>query len=392
MPSRRSHTKSRKGCLECKRRHVKCDESIPKCTLCRKRKLDCKYPPPNEDEDSPGASSSAHDETDSGTVTPSRDFPQATRLLETRLFHQYMTSTYHTLSQDGLSAHHLSMTIPRMAASCPYLLDSIHAFSALHLASIETDNRTSWLNHAVQYQSQACAGLSKVLPEISPPDYEPAFVSSIIIMLFAMGSRVLSLETRPLDPLLVVLEARTLMSGPAMLLSRILEAGVGSRLDGWLCAPDTQETLEAEKHDHGSYPVESTHVLFTLHKDIVTSLVRLHSIIDTRKGSDQPIYLATWQQLHEAIEPWPKIGPHGGPLAWPLFLSDKFSSLLKHGDWIARILFLHFGISMRLLCHRWYVRDWGRRLVLATLEALDKVPQEWEETISWIRRAAARED
>lgn len=47
----------------------------------------------------------------------------------------------------------------------------------------------------------------------------------------------------------MVLEARTLMSGPAMLLSRILEAGVGSQLDGWLCAPDTQETLEAEKHD-----------------------------------------------------------------------------------------------------------------------------------------------
>lgn len=211
-------------------------------------------------------------------------------------------------------------------------------------------------------------------------------------MLFAMGSRVLSLETRPLDPLSVVLEARTLMSGPAMLLSRILEAGVDSQLDGWLCVPDTQEILEAGEHDHGSYPVESTHVLFTLHKDIVTSLVRLHSIIDTKKGSDQQIYLATWQQLHQAIEPWPKIGPHGGPIAWPLFLSDKFSSLLKHGDWIARILFLHFGIAMRLLCHRWYVRDWGRRLVLATLKALDKVPREWEETISWIRRAVARED
>lgn len=198
--------------------------------------------------------SSAQDETESGTVTPSRDFPQATRLLETRLFHQYMTSTYQTLSQDGLSAHHLSMTIPRMAASCHYLLDSIHAFSALHLASVETDNRASWLNHAVRYQSQACAGLSKVLPEISPPDYEPAFVSSIIIMLFAMGSRVLSLETRPLDPVSVVLEARTLMSGPAMLFSRILEGGVDTQLDGWLCAPDTQESLETMRHDQYGIP------------------------------------------------------------------------------------------------------------------------------------------
>ncbi|CAG8897550.1 unnamed protein product [Penicillium egyptiacum] len=376
MPLRRSHTKSRKGCLECKRRHVKCDEGIPKCTLCKKRKLECRYPHPNEGEDSPMASSSAQDETESGTVTPPRDFPLATRLLETRLFHQYLTSTYHTLSRDGLSAHHLSMTIPRMAASCPYLLDSIHAFSALHLASVETDNRASWLDHAVRYQSQACAGLSKVLPEMSPQDYEPAFVSSIIIMLFAIGSRVLSLEARPLDPLLVVLEARTLISGPAMLFSRIKEGGIDAQLDGWLCAPDTQESLESGKND----------------QDIMTSLARLHSIIDTRKGSDQPTYCATWQQLQQAIEPWPKIGPHGGPLAWPLFLSDKFSSLLQHGDWIARVLFLHYGVAMRLLCHRWYVRDWGRRLVWATLQQLDEIPQDWEETISWIRRAAARED
>lgn len=73
-------------------------------------------------------------------------------------------------------------------------------------------------------------------------------------MLFAMGSRVLYLETRPLDPLSVVLEARTLMSGPAMLLSRIIEAGVDSQLDGWLCAPNTQETFETMENDEYGYP------------------------------------------------------------------------------------------------------------------------------------------
>ena len=68
-------------------------------------------------------------------------------------------------------------------------------------------------------------------------------------MLFAIGSRVLSLENQPLDPLLVVLEARTLISGPAMLFSRINEGGVDAQLDGWLCAADTQESLERGKHN-----------------------------------------------------------------------------------------------------------------------------------------------
>lgn len=122
------------------------------------------------------------------------------------------------------------------------------------------------------------------------------------------------------------------------------------------------------------------------------SLDRLHSAMGIQTGSNQPIYQATWQQLRQAIEPWPKIGSHGGPIAWPLFLDDKFSSLLQNGDWIARVLFLHYGIAMRLLCHRWYVRDWGRRLVMATLEQLDKIPLEWEDIISWIRRDIERED
>ncbi|KAJ5558191.1 hypothetical protein N7461_002163 [Penicillium sp. DV-2018c] len=321
------------------------------------------------------ASSAGQDETESATVTTAVD-PQTVRLLEARLLHQWMTSTYHTLSQDGLSAHHLSMIIPRMASTCPYLLDSIHALSALHLASIETDNRVSWIDSAVEYQSQACSGLSKVLANISPPDYEPAFVASIFIMLLAMGVRVLSLDNRPMDPLSVVLEVRTLMSGPAMLFSRINEAGSDAQLDGWLCVPETEENLEAGEHK----------------QDILKSLDRLHSIIHTYEGPHQPIYQITWQQLHQAIEPWPKLGHHGGPIAWPLHLEAKFLSLLQDGDWVARVLFLHYGIAMRLLCQRWYVRDWGRRLVMATLESLDEIPQEWEETTSWIRRAAERED
>ena len=127
-------------------------------------------------------------------------------------------------------------------------------------------------------------------------------------------------------------------------------------------------------------------------RDIITSLDRLRTTIDLKKGPHHLAYQATWQQLYQAIEPWPKIGPQGGPLAWPLFLSDEFFTLIQNDDWIARILFLHYGMAMRLLCHRWYVRDWGRRLVLATLEPLDEIPQEWKDTISWIRQAAERED
>ncbi|KAL6890940.1 hypothetical protein GGI43DRAFT_210686 [Trichoderma evansii] len=40
---RRSHEKSRKGCLRCKKQRKKCDEVFPVCTRCKKRNHECQY-------------------------------------------------------------------------------------------------------------------------------------------------------------------------------------------------------------------------------------------------------------------------------------------------------------------------------------------------------------
>jgi hypothetical protein len=45
---RKGHTKSRKGCLSCKRRRVKCPETLPECDNCRRLGLSCHYPKGNE--------------------------------------------------------------------------------------------------------------------------------------------------------------------------------------------------------------------------------------------------------------------------------------------------------------------------------------------------------
>lgn len=42
-PPRRSHTKSRRGCRQCRNRHIKCDETQPRCTHCSRHDLTCVY-------------------------------------------------------------------------------------------------------------------------------------------------------------------------------------------------------------------------------------------------------------------------------------------------------------------------------------------------------------
>jgi hypothetical protein len=42
-PPRKSHTKSRKGCRTCKKRHIRCDENFPQCKNCSKHNCRCDY-------------------------------------------------------------------------------------------------------------------------------------------------------------------------------------------------------------------------------------------------------------------------------------------------------------------------------------------------------------
>ena len=41
---RKGHTKSRRGCFNCKRRRIKCNEKRPDCNHCIKAGLQCEYP------------------------------------------------------------------------------------------------------------------------------------------------------------------------------------------------------------------------------------------------------------------------------------------------------------------------------------------------------------
>lgn len=81
-------------------------------------------------------------------------------------------------------------------------------------------------------------------------------------------------------------------------------------------------------------------------------------------------------------------GARGGFIALPIHVSDSFLTLLQEDDWMARILFLHYGVGLQLLSDRWYVGDWGRRLVVSILESMEsEIPPEWVNVVTWARMA-----
>lgn len=120
---------------------------------------------------------------------------------------------------------------------------------------------------------------------------------------------------------------------------------------------------------------------------LLDSLRQVAAVMNDAGEPHRAAYQDTWDFLQDTISLWPLGGPRGGIISWPVHIGEDYIALLKQGDWIARILFLHYGVGMHLLSDKWYVSDWGRRLVAAVLQPLQEIPPIWTETITWIRQA-----
>ena len=87
---KKGHTKSRRGCYNCKRRKVKCQETLPECANCRRLGLGCVYsevlPPPRD------PSPSAALQSTPAVVLTMEDL---------RYFHHFLVTAYPPLPMRG---------------------------------------------------------------------------------------------------------------------------------------------------------------------------------------------------------------------------------------------------------------------------------------------------
>ncbi|ETN37540.1 uncharacterized protein HMPREF1541_07162 [Cyphellophora europaea CBS 101466] len=189
--TRRSHRKSRKGCLTCKTRRVKCDETRPICTNCSSRATECEYVGSRQRETRPNSSKAVKGSLLTPAASPA-ELPSATakaRAAETGLddlqnvsftqeatlgmhvfatsicsltqshtitrtspntvpflLHHFSTSGYATLSSHT-GQQILKTKMPELVIRFPFLLETILAFSASHVIHLSSDRDENMLGH-----------------------------------------------------------------------------------------------------------------------------------------------------------------------------------------------------------------------------------------------------
>lgn len=208
MP-RRAHKKSRNGCLECKRRHVKvvpfrsrifrwktdsdqCDERRPRCVNCSVCERDCEYRSENaliapgvrnEDGDQTLRASrrtSSARESPAGSVMVEE--PTPVNMLHFELFYHLSTQTIPSLEMEEDTFGIPATELLRTAVSTPYLMNEALAFAALQLAVISSpEKKTLYKNQAEILQTQALSIFNASKPEVNIDTCGGIFLFSAVL-------------------------------------------------------------------------------------------------------------------------------------------------------------------------------------------------------------------
>ncbi|KAH7112502.1 hypothetical protein B0J11DRAFT_498101 [Dendryphion nanum] len=333
MSLRKPHSKSRFGCLPCKKRHIKCGEETPICRNCINRRVTCIYGLPRAS--SPRHASRATSSKDTchtqceqnngmelpltcrcGQDSMTQCAIPTTKLQELQLMVYYTTTTYETMANSLEDIEIWRKVVPKEAVQHDFLMDELLALSSLHFASQNPGSRWQFAEIAIQYQTSALRKYASALEHVTKDNCDALFICSILITILALA-----------------------FPNVALMIVRLRE--------------------------------------------------RTDSIAESVDPERRQAYLSGIEALKTAFGLM-KASTHLGPvIAWPAMVNEKLLKLFKQSDPIAQFIFIHYGVLLLYTRDRWWGRDIGVSLIESLACSLYATDPEWATWTEWARETAA---
>ncbi|KAJ5201505.1 uncharacterized protein N7498_006168 [Penicillium cinerascens] len=402
MALRRPHRKSRHGCMECKRRRVKCDEARPTCSNCQKRHSECEYgsstsllwaneepstrvpsrasgsdsglqgdPSPG----SPGSDSFGLLGRLSGDSSTAAAPPAALNLHDLELMMQWCNATFHTLSRDERTDAVWRNAVPEEGLSHPFLMHGILALSSLHLARTvpEPSRRAAHLNRAVVHQNQALALFRELLGDINEGNSKAMFAFASIVVVYSFGFP----HTPDVqDPWACVDDLYQVL-----VLTRGIQQVIRSPAD--LLRDGTFAPILQFDDKPAPLPENATTAIRHLYEANEACRAR-----DPQHETDA--YTVTIDNIAEMLS-WVYGGTTSTVIAgrWAIKLPPRFLDLLREREPLALVMVAYYGVLLQQLKHRWCFDEWCLRVAKAVWAILD---DQWRPLIHWAMTEILGED
>lgn len=394
--SRRPHNKSRKGCLECKKRHIrvrplrlqspglhllrtdqflKCDETHPICASCSAAQIRCSF----LSKDSPFIVPSHVTAASSPAATTTTSSPATISALPTSAASDTMTinMTHLELFNNLSSREFLSFegpgqpdTMPtavyvKYALTTPYLMHQLLAMSALELSiRADKESRIYYYEYAAGLQNRALSLFNESNPvlEVTPTNCIHMFLFSTSVAAHLLCDTLYyqreSLErfTDKFTHCLIVWRGVLAIVGQCRHLLSTTELEPHLNLF---------EVLKQSTHTSGS----ECHTLW----DLINAVDITES---TRKAyQESVVYL---QQVFDAQ----RVAPGNTtrmPLAvaWPILISPDFIDMLRQRKEEALVILAYYAVLLHRGRDIWLIGEGGRFLIESVCRTLDAKWHEW---------------
>ncbi|KAI3621564.1 c6 zinc finger protein [Moniliophthora roreri] len=152
----RFHTKSKRGCLTCRKKRIKCDETKPICRNCYRRNLECVQRPKNEDNQE--RQQQQQEMVLYKPLTAPTPIPMS--ITSFQIMHHFATATSTSFYSDTAAANTFGITMPQLSWHNPPLLHAILSCTALHLGRLyPKDSESNWLYRASAHRKAAIDAL-----------------------------------------------------------------------------------------------------------------------------------------------------------------------------------------------------------------------------------------
>ncbi|EXJ62543.1 hypothetical protein A1O7_02981 [Cladophialophora yegresii CBS 114405] len=388
---RRSHTKSKNGCSQCKVRRIKCNESHPVCNNCERRQIICDFSL------TPGASNSPSNETrthssQAGSVssglqrTPTQPVVDPFRqpdlvsskkatdldVTDLRLMHHFTSVVALDLAnaQTPEAQALWQVHAVKLGLKHEFLLRGILAVSAFHLAYLYPERKAEYELIGTRHQSLGLTEFQETLAHVDETNCHALFAFSCLLIVLAFAS---SAKEKPEDFTRDVLHWFYLLRGANIVLNMHHETIRCSFLKPLLDEMAHMETTAA-------YRFPDT--------DQITKLFRVCNSPEHDKETAQAIDLAIHSLLSTFVQAsLLKTRGDGTVLAtfvWPINLPPRFLDLLSEKQPEAMVILAHYCVLIHwgesIKEDTWFISGWAEYMLETITES---IPDVWHEQLEW---------
>ncbi|KAJ5475133.1 hypothetical protein N7539_008199 [Penicillium diatomitis] len=389
MP-RKTHTKSRYGCDNCRRRRVKCDEQGPPCNNCVLRRLpDCRYSrvlPANllgngrrdshETNSQHSNSLSPVPAIASAGVSPASLPLTSQPVDDLELMLQFTTETYQSLCISDSESVAWQKSVPRLALAHRYLMYGIFSLASLHLATTTTDpiRARLYVDAGLEYHSKSLEPFRVALDNLSSENCDAVFAESVVTAAICLALPQLT-TGHEIEGMMInnVVTAFQLLQG----VKKILVLG-----RGW---------IKLKLFVNGDFWRDTSTELDQDTQSAFEQLFLLNDQIDS--GADQTRHNRHRDIIKHLRHCFMKflLSPDPAPvLAWLGAVDNEFVNQVQGRSAFPLLILAHWGVLLaKLDGKRWWARNAGRALVDEVMSVLERGNFPWQTCMGWVRRRMA---